>query len=107
MNANSKEELIDELADIMEVVKTLAKFKQISQQDIEKQRLLKKEKRGGFTKRYKVNSVELSKNNPEHSYWIDYYNPITKLVKLGIIAIIKDTIIVNIINNVKLSFINI
>lgn len=46
-----KDENIEELADLMEVVEAIKKFKNIDSQTLENIRLEKLEKRGGFEKR--------------------------------------------------------
>jgi len=45
----------EELADVLEVVHSIAKFQNIKLEDIEKSRIEKKEKRGGFDKRIILN----------------------------------------------------
>jgi predicted house-cleaning noncanonical NTP pyrophosphatase (MazG superfamily) len=47
----SKEELIEELADVLEVIYGLVDFNKINLEDIENKRKIKKEKRGGFDKK--------------------------------------------------------
>jgi predicted house-cleaning noncanonical NTP pyrophosphatase (MazG superfamily) len=47
----SKEELIEELADVLEIVYGLADFNKINLEDVENKRKIKKEKRGGFDKK--------------------------------------------------------
>ena len=47
----SQDRLIDELADVLEVIKTLANNNNVSFTDIEKWQLEKAKKRGGFRKR--------------------------------------------------------
>lgn len=48
INANKKEETEEELADLLEVVRAIADFKNIDVSDVEKLRISKKKKRGGF-----------------------------------------------------------
>lgn len=48
---SSKEELIKELADVLEIIYNLADFNKIKMKDVENQRKSKKEKRGGFDKK--------------------------------------------------------
>lgn len=50
--APDTESLIEELADVVEVVSALAKLHSIDQDTIEARRVQKKEKRGGFEKGY-------------------------------------------------------
>jgi predicted house-cleaning noncanonical NTP pyrophosphatase (MazG superfamily) len=47
----SKEKLVDELADVLEIVSSLADNNQIKMEDVEKEMRLKREKRGGFDKK--------------------------------------------------------
>ena len=46
-----KEKLIDELADVLELIKSLADANQLAMKDIENEMNLKREKRGGFDKK--------------------------------------------------------
>ena len=46
-----KEELIDELADVLEIIYSLTDVNQLKMEDVEKTRQIKKEKRGGFDKK--------------------------------------------------------
>ena len=48
----NREELTKELADIMELVSTLAELENIDLEEVEKIRKLKQEKNGGFKERY-------------------------------------------------------
>lgn len=52
------DETPDELADVMEVVYALGALHQLTPADLEKLRVEKAEKRGGFTKRIYLESVE-------------------------------------------------
>ena len=45
---SSKEKLSDELADVLEIIGSLADFNELSMKEIEEVRKNKKEKRGGF-----------------------------------------------------------
>lgn len=56
---NSKEDArIEELADMLEVMISLAELEHKTFDDIEKVRIVKKEKRGGFSKRIYLKGVE-------------------------------------------------
>lgn len=68
---SSPKELIEELADVYEVLGALVKAGGISAADIEKKRVEKAEKRGAFEKRIFNTFVELEENNPA----INYYRP--------------------------------
>ena len=57
INANKKEETEEELADLLEVVRAIADYKNIDVSDVEKLRISKKKKRGGFYKRIYLEST--------------------------------------------------
>ncbi|WEG18931.1 nucleoside triphosphate pyrophosphohydrolase [Alkalihalophilus pseudofirmus] len=58
LNANSREEILGELADLVEVIHALGDLYQLSPEEIEAQRRLKFEERGGFEKRIYLVDVE-------------------------------------------------
>ncbi len=62
-DASTREELIDELADIYDIVSYICETKQINQHEIEASRDLKHTKRGGFDKRQYVESVSFSEEH--------------------------------------------
>jgi len=49
---------LEELADLMEVVYAIAKHKNINMEQVEKERVNKREKRGGFDKKIYLKDVE-------------------------------------------------
>lgn len=51
INSKTKEELIEELADLSEVILAISKANDIIYEDIEKERIKKKELKGGFDKK--------------------------------------------------------
>ena len=51
INSSNKEELIEELADLNEVINAILNINNITYDEVEKVRLLKKQKRGGFDKK--------------------------------------------------------
>lgn len=53
-----KEDLIDEIADVTEVLNYIKSSENISDDEIEKSRLAKKEERGGFDQKLFLESVE-------------------------------------------------
>lgn len=57
INANKKEETEEELADLLEVVRAIANFKNVDVRDVEKLRISKKKKHGGFYKRIYLEST--------------------------------------------------
>lgn len=58
LNANSRDETLGELADLVEVIHAFGDLYQLSPEEIEAQRKLKFEKRGGFEKRIYLVDVE-------------------------------------------------
>lgn len=70
-NASGEKELIEELADVMEVIQTLAQYRGVPMEDIEQKRQEKREKRGGFDKRFYNPYVEIDENNPAISYYVE------------------------------------
>lgn len=46
-----REKLLDELADVLEIVSSLADINQLKMEDVEKEVIIKREKRGGFDKK--------------------------------------------------------
>jgi len=56
--SSSKDNRIEELADMLEVMISLAELEGKNFDDIQKVRLLKKEKRGGFSKRIYLEDVK-------------------------------------------------
>ena len=71
INANKKEETEEELADLLEVVRAIADFKNIDVSDVEKLRISKKKKRGGFYNSCKVPPSE--KMHDEYGKPAGYY----------------------------------
>ncbi|EJR02846.1 MULTISPECIES: nucleoside triphosphate pyrophosphohydrolase [Bacillus] len=51
LEAESKEHKVEELADLLELVNTLAQYEGVTLEDVEKVRKQKAEKRGGFQER--------------------------------------------------------
>lgn len=66
---SNPDELVEELADALEVIQSLAKASGISTQQLEKVRLDKRKLKGGFDQKIYTRFVELE----EHSDAIDYY----------------------------------
>lgn len=67
--ASDPEDLLEELADAMEVIQSLAKTAGFSMQQLEKVRLKKRKLKGGFDQKIYTHFVELEEN----SNAIDYY----------------------------------
>ncbi|PIY96919.1 MAG: hypothetical protein COY66_01985 [Candidatus Kerfeldbacteria bacterium CG_4_10_14_0_8_um_filter_42_10] len=56
--ANGKAEMIDELADISEIIESILETEQIAAREVAEKRNKKKEARGGFTKKIKLISTK-------------------------------------------------
>ena len=59
VTAKTKDDITEELADLLEVMQALASFNEINFADVEKTRKLKKEKRGGFDLKILLKSTEI------------------------------------------------
>lgn len=68
-NSENKKELIEELADLKEVILTLAKLNNISEELIENERIRKYNDRGGFEERVYCSHIDVDIN----SRLLDYY----------------------------------
>lgn len=64
------EKVIFELADLSEVIQALASALNISQEQIEKAREIKKQKSGGFAQGLFTNFVEIDADNPAAEYYL-------------------------------------
>lgn len=73
LEANSKEQLCEELADILEVVQSLAKSSGIDTEQIEKIRCLKKMTRGGFDQGFFCSYIEIDKDNSKSEFYLNYF----------------------------------
>lgn len=62
ISADGKNHLAEELADLLEVIMSIAKHNEINFENIEKIRTAKKEKRGGFDSKILLKSTEIIKN---------------------------------------------
>jgi len=69
--AKTQKELTEELADIMEVIHTLAKACEIPLEKIEYMRVKKNIDRGGFEERKYSSFVTLDSTNTEIQYYLD------------------------------------
>lgn len=70
VDAETKIEMKEELADVLEVIQALAKMHGLSLEEIENTRSLKAEKNGGFTKRVYLEYIEMSSDNPKAEYYL-------------------------------------
>ncbi len=69
--ANSKEQIVEELADIIEVIRGLSKAMSIDSEEIEKTRKAKYEKRGGFEDGIFVDKVSMPEDSPMLFFYLD------------------------------------
>ncbi len=69
INESDDGQIIEELADIQEIINNLLKAYKLSKEDLEKARIEKLRKNGGFNKKVFIKTIEISEN----SKWIDYY----------------------------------
>ena len=77
--ANSKEELITELADVMEVIQAIADANSISLTDIEEAQLKKREINGYFLPENYINYIEVAEDNHKVIEYLDNKNRTYKL----------------------------
>lgn len=69
--AKNKEELVEELADVMEVINSLCKVNNITLEQVEKSRIEKHAKRGGFDNKIFLSHIEIKEDNPVIKYYKD------------------------------------
>lgn len=67
--SNTRDDLIEEVADFLDVLDVTLSQKNISWQEIENQRQTKKEKRGSFNACTYVKSIDIQTNKPAHQYF--------------------------------------
>jgi len=70
VEANSKDDLIEELADVLEVVYALSVACEISLDQIEDIRNIKKENRGGFEKKIYSKYIEIDSDHKDIEYYL-------------------------------------
>lgn len=63
---DSKEDVIEELADLEEILGAFKDLIQVEQKDVDKARTKKREEKGGFTKRTYLEHVEVTAGSPDH-----------------------------------------
>ena len=68
VEAESKTDIIEEMADLLEVIRSLAHVFEIPLQQIEEQCLKKEKERGGFNDRVYIEYVEASEGNTHIDY---------------------------------------
>lgn len=67
----SSDDLIEELADILEVVQALSKVNGFTMEQVEERRLKKRNKKGGFDHKIYSDFVEIEENNQVISYYLE------------------------------------
>lgn len=67
--ADTKKDLLEELADCLEVLLSLAEMQKIPKETLEKRRLSKKNENGGFEQAVFIESIEMSPDSPAVSYY--------------------------------------
>lgn len=70
LHAKSKEDLVEELADVMEVIRALTGAAGIEMDEVEEKRLKKLHARGGFDARLYNPYVEVDETNPAIEYYL-------------------------------------
>lgn len=70
----TKEGIIEELADVFEVIENLIKYYDIDMDEINKIKEAKKERNGGFDRRIYIPYVKVEKDNPEIKYFLNKAN---------------------------------
>lgn len=58
LEAETSEDILNELSDVLELVESIATNNKLTIADVEKQKLVKKEKRGGFEKKLFLEYVD-------------------------------------------------
>ncbi len=58
LEANSMEDVLNELSDVMELVEAIVKYNDLTMSEVEKKKQKKKEERGGFERRLFLEYVE-------------------------------------------------
>lgn len=71
LNASTKQELKEELADVLEVIDTIIKEEGLSCEEIKQMQKTKREVKGGFDSRLLAHSIQIKEGNKEASYFTD------------------------------------
>lgn len=69
--AQNKNEITEELADLMEVIFAIAEANEILMKELEDKRLAKKGTKGGFNSQIYNRYVEMSNDNPSIKYFLE------------------------------------
>ncbi len=73
-DTTSREDLIKELADVMEVIETIKSFNTITSEEIEQERLLKSNTNGNFVAANFVDYIEVPEDNHEVIRYLENKN---------------------------------
>ncbi len=68
-DTSDRQEVIEELADVLEVIDGLCSAYEISMQDVLKEKEKKCEERGAFQKGVYIDSLEMDENNPRVAHF--------------------------------------
>lgn len=68
--SQTREQLAEELADLIEIIDCLAKNHHLSMEEIEKIRMLKREVKGSFEKRYYNSFIDVENSNPAIEHYL-------------------------------------
>lgn len=68
-DASGRQELIEELADVLEVIDALCKTQNISMQEVLREKDAKLKERGGFETGLYIESVQMDEGNPRMDYF--------------------------------------
>ncbi len=70
-NANTIEDLKEEIADVIEVINSILKFNKIEYNEIEKYRQKKFFKKSGFENPIYINSISMEEDHPNINYLLE------------------------------------
>jgi len=71
-DTNDRQEVVDELADVLEVIDGLCKAYAISMDEVLKEKAARYAKRGGFEEGFYLETFELGEDNPKINYFRKY-----------------------------------
>jgi len=74
-DAKSREEIIEELADVLEVITTLKNALNIFINEVEEKRLQKNTEKGRFLQKIFINRISMDKSNKNISYYKSRFHP--------------------------------
>jgi len=69
--AQNIEELLEELADVVEVIQTLSSATGLTMEEIEKMRIKKRQLKGGFEEKIFNSHIDINEDNPEIAYYLN------------------------------------